>query len=506
MSWDQSQHPIQLKSSLPDNTLIVVNVTGVETINDDYHCQVKVIAEQALDPATLQKLQGQPLMIHYNDGVQEQYIFGLLASYKTLAVHADHRRAEYELQLASVWSPLRANAPKRYFNNKTCLQILNTVFNDYSHLQFATETHNTTKSLEISLQRNETDWDFVRRLLREAKLFYAVSHSQQKACWRLVDRTSQLPLRNDVLQLSDPVLEMPCFWSWQPVLKQTGLEVQCQTNRFLRAGERVQVKGHVNPADDGVYYVQRVQYQLYDRSYYTDQHKNKVESEPPLQVRAVLIPIKQAFLQPQPDQNRLQPFERALANADEQAPMYTDKQMRLRAKYPWDVTDSEALTSSAWVRTKQWVAGAHWGAQILPRSQQELVVAYTDGDMRKPISLGAVYNSLQTLPFDKPERSGIQTQILGDSALRGHKLIFDDSAQYKAQIWHAERQYNQTVNNNMQVRVGLDWQTLIGYGLKFTAKSITKAAKHRLVLQVGGSQISVLDGHMTIKAQDVKFN
>jgi type VI secretion system secreted protein VgrG len=51
-------------------------------------------------------------------------------------------------------------------------------------------------------------------------------------------------------------------------------------------------------------------------------------------------------------------------------------------------------TAGTWVRVAQAWAGSNWGGVFIPRVGQEVVIAFVEGDIDRPIVVGATYNGL----------------------------------------------------------------------------------------------------------------
>jgi type VI secretion system secreted protein VgrG len=86
------------------------------------------------------------------------------------------------------------------------------------------------------------------------------------------------------------------------------------------------------------------------------------------------------------------------SGADE---IYCDKLGRVRIQFHWQAQSAgqggaaNATTNtnaSCWVRVAQRAAGAGRGLQFLPRIGQEVLVQFLEGDIDRPIILGALYN------------------------------------------------------------------------------------------------------------------
>ena len=72
------------------------------------------------------------------------------------------------------------------------------------------------------------------------------------------------------------------------------------------------------------------------------------------------------------------------SGADE---LYCDRLGRVRIRFHWQDTDA-----SCWVRVAQRSAGGGMGVQFLPRIGQEVIVQFLEGDIDRPIIVGALYN------------------------------------------------------------------------------------------------------------------
>ena len=88
-------------------------------------------------------------------------------------------------------------------------------------------------------------------------------------------------------------------------------------------------------------------------------------------------------------------------------PIHTDRDHRIKVQFHWqrganashrlahpDETDNAPASdaSGTWVRVGQSVAGANWGAVFTPRLGQEVLVQFMQGDIDRPVVIGALYN------------------------------------------------------------------------------------------------------------------
>ena len=92
------------------------------------------------------------------------------------------------------------------------------------------------------------------------------------------------------------------------------------------------------------------------------------------------------------------------------ADLHTDRDNRVRVQFHWQrgggsshrlaAGDGDNAPASAgsftWVRVGQVQAGGNFGAVFTPRIGQEVLVAFTGGDIDLPVIIGSVYNGQGT--------------------------------------------------------------------------------------------------------------
>lgn len=68
--------------------------------------------------------------------------------------------------------------------------------------------------------------------------------------------------------------------------------------------------------------------------------------------------------------------------------LYCDRLARVRIRFHWQ----DSGDAACWVRVAQRLAGGGMGSQFLPRIGQEVLVQFLEGDIDRPIIVGALYN------------------------------------------------------------------------------------------------------------------
>ena len=96
-------------------------------------------------------------------------------------------------------------------------------------------------------------------------------------------------------------------------------------------------------------------------------------------------------------------------------------QARVKVKFPW-LSDSD---ESTWAPVVGLGAGEERGLVILPEVNDEVLVAFANGDLNQPYVLGGVWNGVDSPPAPKPvERGKVEVRQLKTRA--GHILRFTD--------------------------------------------------------------------------------
>lgn len=94
---------------------------------------------------------------------------------------------------------------------------------------------------------------------------------------------------------------------------------------------------------------------------------------------------------------------------------------RVRLKFPWLSDDDE----SGWARVATLMAGKERGSLFLPEVDDEVLVAFEHGDMRRPFVIGALWNGVD-LPPPEFANDG-KNNIRMIKSRSGHVVKFDDT-------------------------------------------------------------------------------
>jgi type VI secretion system secreted protein VgrG len=186
----------------------------------------------------------------------------------------------------------------------------------------------------------------------------------------------------------------------------------------------------------------------------------------------------------------------------------TDQYGRIKVKFPWDRSAAQDETCSCWIRVSQAWAGANWGAMVIPRIGQEVIVEFLEGNPDRPIVTGSVYNANVTIPYAMPDNM-TRTTLKSNSSQGGggfNELRFEDKKGEEEVFFHAQKDFNKTVLNNETVTITQDYATTIQQGNHTTTVSqgnhstTVSQGNHGLTVSQGNHTITVSAGSSTITA------
>ncbi len=83
--------------------------------------------------------------------------------------------------------------------------------------------------------------------------------------------------------------------------------------------------------------------------------------------------------------------------------IWTDQYGRVKVQFRWDRYGKRDENSSCWIRVSDAWAGSGFGSIHIPRVGQEVVVDFLNGALDRPVITGRIYNADQMPPFALPE-------------------------------------------------------------------------------------------------------
>lgn len=138
---------------------------------------------------------------------------------------------------------------------------------------------------------------------------------------------------------------------------------------------------------------------------------------------------------------------------DSKGEINQDKDGRIKVHFLWDVSDSKS--TSCYLRVMQQTAGVNAGMQFIPRIGDEVLVDFINGDIDQPIVIGSVYNGNTQPPYAQKDatQSTIKTGLADDTA---HEICFDDKKGEEKLSLTSGKDFAITVENNATTLVNAE--------------------------------------------------
>jgi uncharacterized protein involved in type VI secretion and phage assembly len=101
---------------------------------------------------------------------------------------------------------------------------------------------------------------------------------------------------------------------------------------------------------------------------------------------------------------------------------------RVKVKFPWRGEEPGGEAKSHLARVASLMAGKDRGMVFLPEVEDEVLVAFEQGDLNYPYIIGSLWNSEDKHP--QPNSDG-KNNIRKIKSRSGHEIIFDDDSEQK---------------------------------------------------------------------------
>ena len=162
-------------------------------------------------------------------------------------------------------------------------------------------------------------------------------------------------------------------------------------------------------------------------------------------------PYRPPRLTPKP---RVTGIQTAVVTGPSGTEVYLDDLGRCKLQYHWDREGENNDRSSMWVRVSNNYAGKDYGVQWIPRVGHEVLVDFINGDPDLPVVTGRVYNDFNEVPL-KPALK--YQNIL--KTIKDNHILFDDKDGDEKLNFRAQKNMTTTVMNDQSSTIYND-QTL----------------------------------------------
>lgn len=474
-----------------------------------------------------------------NSRSTERVFTGVVTKVETQSVAEGERYFCYRLSIQPWFALLAYSRSYRVFQEKTTKDIVTSIFDELGFKgQYKIDSMPSSKR-QYCLQIDETDLDFIRRLLAEEGVHFSFGKDADSNTLILhdaakpYDKSSKVSLDHEAAPEGSN--ELVSRWAVQHRYHAASLELSnydyAQTKLVKSSAKKSKysISGNTKLADkrypepsvtgvmddlakalvdcrraqmDSNYHLvdgETSSVELFAGGYLemashrdTGQHGDYlvVSAEHEFTVledgafnqrcRFVCAPSDHLYYPAFIEKPRLYGMQSAIVSGKTDAEPASDDQGRIRICFHWD-TEASGDKTSCWVRVAQSMAGNGYGLQFIPRAGQEVLVSFLDGDPDQPLVTGSLYNSKHKPPYPTTDttQSGIKTQLKGQS----NELRFDDKKDKEQLYLHAAKDMLVEVENDTAEKVTGEKSVEVVKDIKVTTdKGYSLTAKEDIVL------------------------
>ncbi len=480
-NWSQETRSIGIETPLGKDVLILLDIKGKEAISELTSMEIELASERV--DITPKEVIGKlvDIWIKLEDG-SKRFFNGYINRFALGPMKSKEHRAYRAEVVPWLWFHDQ-NSDCRIFQNKTVLQVIETLFGESKIANFHFNCQKQYPKLNYCVQYRESDMDFLSRLAELHGLFFFFTQEQGQHSLVIADQATAYPncIEHSVTQtLGGHLGDHITTWNhqYEYITSQwsqtdfdfespsTNLETTSKT--VLDLSETTQIEHFEYPGGYGT---------LKDGQALTDIHMMEDEENydvvharstyrgffaggkfsiaahdfnqevgksyviTGLSFRAkersyfVGSTGKNSYFNEFSTVPSTVPYYR---NTQKPKPMvygpqtamvvgpngekiYTDQYGRVKIKFHWDHHGADDESCSCWVRVSQNWAGKQWGEMSVPHVGNEVIVSFLEGDPDKPIVTGRVYNAESMPPQQLPINK--QKRIIRDDG--GNEIVMN---------------------------------------------------------------------------------
>jgi len=170
MSITQEKRLLMLKTPVGADKLIPISLQGREAMSELFDISIEMVSEDAeIDPAALL---GQDITVTVrHTGTKDRHFSGMVRHFSRQMPHSIGLRSYRAVIVPRFWLAT-LNRDFRIFQDKSAIEIVKEMLGEIPGLDFTVRASGGSTSREYCVQYDETDFNFISRLLEEEGLFY----------------------------------------------------------------------------------------------------------------------------------------------------------------------------------------------------------------------------------------------------------------------------------------------------------------------------------------------
>ena len=464
MAKEQQHHYLKIHSTLGEDALVLERLTVNEGMSRLFHIEVGFVASARLADMKAQVGEGIAVSLTLGDkaAAKERFFHGHILSIRELGkpIHNSAGQRYTATIVPRAWSAThRTNC--RIFQDKTATDIVETVLGEHQ-VSLVKKLNKPLYKFTYCVQYQESDWDFVCRILAHEGISFFFNHSRSAHEMVLTDNVKAYAkaAESNVVFCSRPIGKARIS-SWHTAFRATANAVVEHGFDFTKPTEKVKDSpqgevpgrtfgkrevfdflGEDAPLNDNAKlaaaHLQGLTQEatiyrgvsncrsfgvglMFGFAEHEDaipSHNEFVITEMTLEASVPLnsenqaggerftysnnfrcLPTTQVYTPARVMKPVIPGIQTATVTCAPGEEIHVDEHGRIKVLFHWDREGANNQKSSCWIRVAQSWAGAGFGAQFLPREGQEVIVEFVNGDPDQPLVTGSVYNGKNKMPY-----------------------------------------------------------------------------------------------------------
>jgi len=179
-TYTQANRPLAVTTPLGPDVLLLENISGSEAISEPFNFRLDMLSTKA-DPLAYGDLLGKPVTVEIRIGEDgnKRYFNGIISRLSQSSKVTGHEKAtfiQYQAELVPQLWLLSRNRNSRLFQSISVPDILKEILQKQWSLDVTFQLQGTFLSRDYCVQYDESDFDFVSRLMEEEGIFYFFVH------------------------------------------------------------------------------------------------------------------------------------------------------------------------------------------------------------------------------------------------------------------------------------------------------------------------------------------
>lgn len=215
------ERAIKVNCPLGPDAFVFRNMTGTESLGRLFEYEIEVLN---LDPAVkLEDVIGQPMTIEIEFASKEKrYFHGEVAQFRQLTRSYDKYTCYEAILRPTLWYLTRTK-DCRIFQEKSVPEIVEEILKEHGITNRRKALTGTYQPLEYCVQYDETDFNFISRLMESVGIYYFFEHASGKHTLVLADGISaHKPIAGDPklpFSMPKPGYSMEYIFNWEVTQK-----------------------------------------------------------------------------------------------------------------------------------------------------------------------------------------------------------------------------------------------------------------------------------------------